>query len=133
MLAGAPLPLAASSPELAALLTSLAGSMRVAEGLAKCGTLGLLLGLLLEGPAEPPPPGSGQPSAAAAGAGQHEQHRQQGGPACGDELLWRLLRCMAEHDSEQLRARFGPALERIARLLMVRSRPCIAASIPLLQ
>lgn len=118
LLLAAPRPLAASSPQLAALLVSLAGSCRVAEELSRCGRLEQLLALAA-GPAEP------LPVAAAAAAGEAAPGSLPpapvaGGPGAGDELLWRLLRAMAEHESEPLRARFAPALERIARLVAVR-------------
>ena len=115
MLMAAELPLAASSLELAALLVSLAGSQRVAEEMARGGRLEQLLELAV-GPAEPRQP-SDAPDAAAGGAGS------------GDELLWKLLRTMAAHDSEPLRARFGPALPRLARLLMVGLCPGSAPAV----
>lgn len=110
MLMAAELPLAASSRELAALLVSLAGSQRVAEELARGGRLEQLLELVV-GPAEP------VQSLAAAGAGAC-------GPGAGDELLWKLLQTLASHDSEPVRALFGPALLRLAWILTVRPGTC---------
>ncbi|KAL4434411.1 hypothetical protein ABPG75_000852 [Micractinium tetrahymenae] len=107
MLLTAELPLAASSRELAALLVSLAESQRVAEELARGGRLEQLLEFAV-GPAEP------MQSAADAAAG---------GFGAEDELLWKLLRAMAVHDSEPLRARFGPALPRVVQLLMSGTLP----------
>lgn len=119
MLLAAPLPLADSSPVLAALLVSLARSQRVAEELARGGRLEQLLALAVgpgevavaacPGEAERTPP----PLVAAAAT-------PAGGLGAGDAQLWQLLRAMAEHDSPPLRARFAPSLERLARLLMVR-------------
>jgi hypothetical protein len=128
MLMVAPHPLGSSCPELPALLVSLAGSMRVAEEMARGGRLEQLLALVV-GPAEPAAlaaqealPGAGQrPTGDAYGAaGTTPRTASAGGPAAGDERLWQLLRAMAEHESEPLRARFAPAVERIASLLMVR-------------
>lgn len=118
MLLAAPLPLEASNPVLAALLISIAASQRVAEELSRGGRLEQVLALAV-GPAEPPAAGT----AAEAGQGSSAQPPCQqlvlGGAGAEDELLWRLLRTLAEHDSEPLRVRFAPALERLARLLMV--------------
>lgn len=121
MLLAAPLPLESSSPVLAALLISLAASQRVAEELSRGGRLEQMLALAV-GPAEPAL-AAGAPGEAEARQGSSAQQQQQqglGGPGAEDELLWRLLRALAEQDSEPLRARFAPALERLARLLMVR-------------
>ena len=136
MLMAAPHPLGASCPELPALLVSLAGSMRVAEEMARGGRLEQLLALVV-GPAEPAglaelaaAPDAGQAPAGAADTTPVAQQSKSaaaaaaaaalGGLAAEDERLWQLLRAMAEHASEPLRARFAPALDRIARLLMVR-------------
>lgn len=122
MLLAAPLPLESSNPVLAALLISLAASQRVAEELSRSGRLEQMLALAV-GPAEPAM-AAGIPREAeatqASTAQQQQQQQRLGGPGAEDELLWRLLRALAEHDSEPLRARFAPALERLARLLMVR-------------
>lgn len=109
MLMAAELPLTASSRELAALLVSLAGSQRVAEELARGGRLEQLLDLVV-GPAEP------VQSLAAADAGAC-------GPGAGDELLWKLLQTLASHDSEPVRALFGPALLRLAWILTSGALP----------
>ena len=118
LLLAAPAPLAATAPELAALLISLAGSTRVAEELSRCGRLEQLLARAV-GPAEPAPVAA-QPAGSSAAGGDPGAPSTAGGPGAGDELLWRLLRTLAGHDSEPLRARFAPALERVARLLVVR-------------
>ena len=122
MLMAAPHPLGVSCPELPALLVSLAGSMRVAEEMARGGRLEQLLALVV-GPAEPAAlaaqeamPGAADPTPAA----QAPRAASAGGPAAGNARLWQLMKTMAEHESEPLRARFAPALERIAHLLMVR-------------
>ncbi len=129
MLLAAPLPLEASSPVLAALLISLAASQRAAEELSRGGRLEQMLALAV-GPAEPPAAGGlGAAAEQAQSSSPHQQQQQQqqqqlGGPGAEDELLWRLLRALAEHDCEPLRARFAPTLERLARLLMVRDCEC---------
>lgn len=142
MLTAAQPPLAATCPELAALSISLACSARVAEEMARGGRLEQLLDLAV-GPAEPAPaPQQGLPEGAEAEGAQPAAALAEGGEAGGaqppaaalpplaapaaaagplaeDELAWKLLRALGEHDSEPVRARFAPALPRMGRLVMV--------------
>jgi hypothetical protein len=153
MLLRASSPLATTSPELAALAISLAGNARLAEEMARLGRLEQLLVLVLGpvDAAPHPPPAASSASGAAAGSWQEEagaaaadseapgnqpeeqqqlqedaaqsSQRPAGGPGWNDELLWKLLQCMAQHDSEPLRLRFGPALARMAALITAGSLP----------
>ncbi|EFN51738.1 hypothetical protein CHLNCDRAFT_139946 [Chlorella variabilis] len=146
MLTAAQPPLAATCPELAALSISLACSARVAEEMARGGRLEQLLDLAV-GPAEPAPaPQQGLPEGAEAEGAQPAAALAEGGEAGGaqppaaalpplaapaaaagplaeDELAWKLLRALGEHDSEPVRARFAPALPRMGRLVMAGSLP----------
>lgn len=163
MLIRASSPLAATSPELAALVISLAGNARLAEEMARLGRLEQLLALVLgpvdAAPQTQAPAASSGNGAAAAGSQQEEaraaaansetmnhlsEEQQQlqedaaqplqppaGGPGWNDELLWKLLQCMAQHESEPLRLRFRPALARMAVLITAGSlsQPVFAAAL----
>ena len=125
-------PYSTTCPELAALLISLAGSVRVAEELGRGGRLEQLLELAL---------GPGAGAAAAAGAPEAAEAEMTessaaappvtcGGVGAGDELLWRLLRTVAGHESEALRPRFGPALRCMASLLVVSAFVHMPSCVP---